>query len=96
MYNDFRGNQHAVEVARRGASKSYSVGAKGVKNFILGIDKDTTKKVKSLFTAYNKEYLIRDGTLNKVIDGINFLSEHTEFPSRKLKDSLSDMQWILG
>ena len=92
MYNDFRGNQHAVEVARRGASKSYSVGAKGVKNFILGIDKDTTKKVKSLFTAYNKEYLVKDGTLNKVLDGINFLSEHTEFPSRKLKDSLSDMQ----
>lgn len=96
LYNDFEGNQHAVEIARRGSSKSYSVGSKVVKNFVLGIDEHTNSKVKSLIAAYNKEYLVKDGTLNKVTDGINFLSSNTQFPSRKIKNSLSEMQWIAG
>ena len=96
LYNDFEGNQHAVEIARRGASKSFSVGSKVVKNFVLGIDENTNNKVKSLVAAYNKEYLVKDGTLNKVIDGINFLASNTQFPSRKIKNSLSEMQWIAG
>ena len=91
-----KGNQHAVEIARRGSSKSYSVGSKVVKNFVLGIDEHTNTKVKSLIAAYNKEYLVKDGTLNKVIDGINFLSSNTQFPSRKIKNSLSEMQWVAG
>lgn len=96
LYNNFEGNQHAVEIARRGASKSYCVGSKIVKNFVLGIDEHTNTKVKSLIAAYNKEYLVKDGTLNKVIDGINFLANNTQFPSRKIKNSLSEMQWIAG
>lgn len=96
LYNDFEGNQHAVEIARRGASKSFSVASKVVKNFVLGIDEHTNTKVKSLLAAYNKEYLVKDGTLNKVTDGINFLSSNTQFPSRKIKNSLSEMQWIAG
>ena len=96
LYNDFEGNQHAVEIARRGSSKSYSVGSKVVKNFVLGIDEHTNSKVKSLVAAYNKEYLVKDGTLNKVIDGINFLASNTQFPSRKIKNSLSEMQWVAG
>ena len=95
-YNEFIGNQHAVEIARRGASKSYSVGSKVLKNFVLGIDQLTTEKVKALVVAYNKEYLIKDGTLNKVVDGMNFLSKSTEFPSRRSKSSMSDMHWVMG
>ena len=96
LYNDFSGNNHAVEIAARGRSKSYSVGAKLVKNFVLGISYKHRRKIKSLLSAYQKEYLIKDGTLNKFVDGINFLAENTQFPSKRLKDSLSDMHWKSG
>ena len=37
-----------------------------------------------------------DGTLNKFYESINFVSENTQFPRSRLKDSPSDMVWIMG
>lgn len=96
MYNDFMGNQHAVEIAKRGASKSYSVGSRVLRDFVLGIDLETVEKVKSLVVAYNKEYLMKDGTLNKVMDGMDHLHKTTQFPSAKSKNAPSDMHWVSG
>ncbi len=91
MYDNFTGAKHCVEIASRGKSKSYSFGAKLVRNFTVGENETAKVKVKSLITAYQKEYLIKDGTLNKFIDGITHCAKHTQFPARKLKQSMSDL-----
>lgn len=96
MYDNFTGAKHCVEIAARGKSKSFSFGSKLTKNFILGENEIARNKVKSLVAAYQKEYLIKDGTLNKFMDGISHCAKYTQFPSRKLKQSLSDLNWRAG
>lgn len=96
MYDDFVGAKHAVEIASRGRSKSYSAAAIMCKMFLLGESFESSEKVKCLITSYQKEYLIKDGTLNKFVDGIDFCSKYTQFPRSRLKNSVSDMQWISG
>jgi hypothetical protein len=61
------------------------------KLFTLGENKNACKNVRGLITAYQKEYLNKDGTLNKFVDMIDFAAQHTEFPARRLKDSLNEM-----
>lgn len=77
-------------------SKSYSIAAILCKMFLLGESLTSLNKVKCAVSAYQKEYLIKDGTLNKFMDGIDFCSKYTQFPRSRLKNSLSDMQWISG
>lgn len=96
IYDDFVGAKHAVEIASRGRSKSYSAAAIMCKMFLLGESFESSEKVKCLITSYQKEYLIKDGTLNKFVDGIDFCSKYTQFPRSRLKNSVSDMQWISG
>lgn len=87
---------HFAEIAKRGASKSYSVAAILAKLFTVGENKDTCQKIKALVMAYQKEYLTKDGTLNKFVDIKDFLTEQTQFPSKMLKRSLQEMQWKMG
>lgn len=96
LYDDFVGGKHSVEIASRGKSKSYYAAAILCKYFLLGESSISYDKVKCLVTAYQKEYLIKDGTLNKFIDGIDFCAKNTQFPRARLKNSLSEMQWISG
>lgn len=96
LYNDFKGGNHAIEIAARGKSKSYFIGSKLTKNFLLGNNSKHRTKVKSLVSAYQKEYLTKDGILNKFVDGINFLSKNTQFPGKKIKKSWADLQWVAG
>jgi hypothetical protein len=49
-----------------------------------------------MVTAYQKEYLTKDGTLNKFIEMVDFQAQHTQFPSKRLKSSLQEMQWKMG
>lgn len=96
MYDDFKGAKHCCEIARRGASKSYSMGSVLSRLFVLGENSISKTKVKGLVLAYQKEYLIRDGILNKFMDGLTHCSKHTQFPSKKLKAAISDMTWRAG
>lgn len=96
LYDNFVGGKHSVEIASRGKSKSYYAAAILCKYFLLGESSISYDKVKCLVTAYQKEYLIKDGTLNKFIDGIDFCAKNTQFPRARLKNSLSEMQWISG
>lgn len=96
LYNNFEGGENAAEIAKRGASKSYQCASKAAKYFILGESRESCQKVKSLLSAYQKEYLTKDGTLNKFIDTINFCAENTQFPSLRTKDSLQEMTWKMG
>ena len=77
-------------------SKSYSFGSKLTKNFVVGESEIANKKVKSLIAAYSKEYLVKDGTLNKFIDGITHCAKFTQFPAKRLKASMSDLNWRAG
>lgn len=87
---------HCAEIAKRGASKSYFVASILAKLFILGENEDTSKSVRAMVTAYQREYLTKDGTLNKFVEMIDYIAQNTEFPSRRLRSSLQDMQWKMG
>lgn len=88
--------EHSAEIAKRGASKSYSVAAVLSKCFVVGDNEETQKNVRAMVTAYQKEYLTKDGTLNKFVEMIDFQAQHTQFPSKRLRSSLQDMQWKMG
>jgi hypothetical protein len=88
--------EHSAEIAKRGASKSYSVAAILSKCFVVGDNKETQRNVRAMVTAYQKEYLTKDGTLNKFVEMIDFQAQHTQFPAKRLRSSLQDMQWKMG
>ena len=93
---DQRGGRHGCEVSSRGKSKSYSMASMMEKRFLLGESEETQREVKCLAVAYIKDYLTKDGILNKFLDGFDFAAKNTPFPHGRLKNSLQDMSWILG
>ena len=64
--------KHGAELASRGKGKSYSLAGCIAKRFILGENQYVNREVRSLVTAYQKEYLTKDGILNKVQSYIDF------------------------
>ena len=96
IYNNFQGGQHMAELASRGKGKSYSLASILNHIFILGENEEAHEKVKGIVTAYQKEYLTKDGVLNKFVDMANFCASNTQFPRRRLKNSLQEMTWIMG
>lgn len=96
LYNDFLGGNHGAELASRGKSKSYSMASILTHNFVLGENSTACEEIVSIATAYQKEYLTKDGVLNKFVSMANFCAEHTQFPRRRLKSSLQDMVWKMG
>lgn len=77
-------------------SKSYSMASILTHNFILGENSTACEEIVSIATAYQKEYLTKDGVLNKFVSMANFCAEHTQFPRKRLKSSLQDMTWKMG
>lgn len=96
LYNNFEGGQHMAELASRGKGKSYSLASILNHIFVVGENKDAHKKVKGIVTAYQKEYLTKDGVLNKFVDMANFCATNTQFPRKRLKNSLQEMTWTMG
>lgn len=96
LYNNFEGGQHCAELASRGKGKSFSLASILSHDFILGVNKIAHHKVMSVVTAYQKEYLTKDGVLNKFSSMANFCAEHTQFPRKRLKSSMQEMTWIMG
>lgn len=96
IYNNFQGGQHMAELASRGKGKSYSLASILNHIFILGENEEAHEKVKGIVTAYQKEYLTKDGVLNKFVDMANFCASNTQFPRKRLKNSLQEMTWIMG
>jgi hypothetical protein len=88
---------HGANLKRRGCGYSVKASNMLAKNFILG---DTTKakeKVKSFAIANEREFLTKDGILNKFVNVIDWNATHTPWPRiRSLKDSLNDMHWRMG
>lgn len=96
LYNNFEGGEHCAELASRGKGKSFSLASILSHDFILGVNEVAHHKVMSVVTAYQKEYLTKDGVLNKFFSMVNFCSEHTQFPRRRLKSSMQEMTWVMG
>lgn len=96
LYNNFEGGQHMAELASRGKGKSYSLASILNHIFVVGENKDAHEKVKGIVTAYQKEYLTKDGVLNKFVDMANFCATNTQFPRKRLKNSLQEMTWTMG
>lgn len=89
---------HAIELAKRGCAKSYSLATIMGHNLILGESEESRRRVITVLTAYQKEYLSdnKDGTLSKFKPAINFSFSHTPFPHLMLKNSPNEMSWQMG
>ena len=96
LYNNFEGGQHMAELASRGKGKSYSLASILNHIFVVGENEEAHEKVKGIVTAYQKEYLTKDGVLNKFVDMANFCATNTQFPRKRLKNSLQEMTWVMG
>lgn len=96
LYNNFEGSQHMAELASRGKGKSYSLASILNHIFVVGENEEAHEKVKGIVTAYQREYLTKDGVLNKFVDMANFCATNTQFPRKRLKNSLQEMTWIMG
>lgn len=79
-------------------AKSYSLAAIMGHNLILGESEESRKRIITVLTAYQKEYLSdsKDGTLAKFKPAINFSFSNTPFPRLMLKNSPNDMTWQMG
>lgn len=88
---------HTCTLKKRGSGYSFKGAAKLARNFLLGEDERSSEGAASFAIANEKEYLVKDGVLNKFVDMLDFLGTHTPFPRRKeLKDSWNSMHWIMG
>lgn len=89
---------HAIELARRGCSKSYSLASMMSHNFVLGENEQARRRTTTVLTAYQNQYLSvgKDGTLAKFVPMIDFVAENTQFPKLRLKDSPQEMVWQQG
>lgn len=98
LFNAREQGHHAIELAKRGCAKSYSLSAIMGHNLILGESEESRRRVITVLTAYQKEYLKddKDGTLSKFKPAINFSFSHTPFPHLMLKNSPNEMSWQMG
>lgn len=87
----------AAELASRQKGKSFSAASMLAKRFILGESFEVNKRVVSYITAIDKAKLLGgDQTLDKFQFYIDFIAEHMQWPSRRLFNSLADMNWQMG
>lgn len=98
LYEARENGHHAIELAKRGCAKSFSLSAIMGHNLILGENKLSNRRNITVLTAYQKEYLSdsKDGTLSKFKPAINFCFSNTPFPRLMLKNSPNEMTWQMG
>ena len=88
---------HAVQLAKRGAGKSFLAAAMLAKRFILGESKEVRKKVQCVATASERKYI--QGA-NQLLDMfqyyIDFCANNTEFPRQRITSSLQNLAWTMG
>lgn len=98
LYNAREQGHHAIELAKRGCAKSFSLSAIMGHNLILGESLESRRRNITVLTAYQKEYLSdsKDGTLSKFKPAINFCFSNTPFPHLMLKNSPNEMTWQMG
>lgn len=90
--------KHAIELAKRGCAKSYSLASIMTHNLFHGESEIAKKRITTVLTAYEKEYLKdeKDGTFAKFTPMMDFVRTNTPFPRLMLKNSPNDMSWQMG
>ena len=85
-------------VTTHNCAKSYTLASMMAHNLVLGRSVQEKRRVITVLTAYQKEYLSdsKDGTLSKFKPTINFLFSNTPFPHLMLKNSPNEMTWQMG
>ena len=85
-------------ITTHNCAKSYSLASIMSHNLILGENAESCRRVITVLTAYEKEYLKddKDGTLSKFKPAINFQFTNTPFPHLLLKNSPNEMTWQMG
>lgn len=88
---------HYAELASRSKGKSFCAASMLAKRFTLGESADVNKKVTCYITADDKKYLVNgDQTLDKFQFDIDWTAQYMDWPSKRLINSLSNMQWMMG
>ena len=89
--------KHGMVLKKRGAGFSFKAAVQLARLFVLG-DTDRAKtEVTGFAIANEKEYLTKDGVLNKFVDAADWTAKHTPWPRiRDLRNSLQDMHWKMG
>lgn len=89
--------KHASCLKARGLGYSFKAGSLLSRNFILGESSIARRKTNNIALANEKEYLVKDGVLNKFLDNVSFSTSNTPWPSRRDgKDSMNNMHWIMS
>lgn len=92
--------KHGAELAARGRGKSFCMASIMAKRFILGEydvqEKKVLDRVETFCASYLKNFLNEDGVLNKFESYIDFCSEYTQFPRKRLISSMNNMRWQMG
>lgn len=88
--------KHSGELKRRGVGFSYEGGSDLARILILGDTGVNKDNVQAFAIASEKEYLTKDGILNKFDGIVNWCAMHTPWPRLKSKDSLNNMVWEMG
>jgi hypothetical protein len=84
----FGEGNHLACLKTRGCGFSFKEAADGVYNY------NFIPKSKSFYLAAAKEYLTKDGILNKAIFYMNHLNRYTDwYKNRQVKNSLNEMHW---
>lgn len=98
LHNARNSGNHAIELAKRGCSKSHTLASIMSHNLLMGENEESRRRVITVLTAYQKEFLSdsKDGTLSKFKPAINFLFSNTPFPRLLLKNSPNEMTWQMG
>lgn len=98
LYQAREAGKHAIELAKRGCAKSYSLSAIMTHNLILGESEESKRRVTTVLAAYQKEYLKddKDGTFSKFKPALDFIRTNTPFPRLLIKNSPNEMAWQMG
>lgn len=94
---DWDGGKDAIQIATRGASKSFSCASMLGKDFIVGENENYNKKVNAFILAAEKGTLSdKDGTLKKFEACADLNAELMQWPARRIYSSLDKMTWEMG
>lgn len=97
MFQSRMHGHHSFELASRGKGKTSLGGAMLARRFELGETDGNKENIQCFCTADDKSRLTSQNQILSVFrDNIDFAAKHTQFPSSRLKNSLSDMTWTSG
>lgn len=94
--DDFIRGLHGACIKCRGRGYSFKGGSMLAKRFVLGESPKAQKKIKAFALASEKEYLTKDGILNKFIDIVVHCADNTGWYKSMIKASWNNMEWRSG